>query len=158
MVNRITVRAWETAGDPDAFPEGGEPWQPLKLYYHHTFHRQRIEAMHQAMLDKGLESPYAERLEKWKADPDHDRKVTTRVPCAEYFPIRDRALIAHATQIDPDGHWFAIPLEVHQKAWPTEDYELVHSLVPTDLPEDDLFAGARDLASSYDGRRESIAV
>jgi mycothiol S-conjugate amidase len=67
--------------------------------------------------------------------------VTTRVPCAEYFPVRDRALLAHATQIDPDGHWFACPLRVHQAAWPTEDYELVQSRVPTELPESDLFAG-----------------
>jgi mycothiol S-conjugate amidase len=158
MTHKVTMQAWETAGDPNSYPEAGEPWQPLKLYYHHTFHRQRIEAMHKAMLERGLESPYAERLEKWKQDPDHERRVTTRVPCAEYFPIRDRALIAHATQIDPDGHWFAVPLEVHQKSWPTEDYELVHSLVPTSVPEDDLFAGVRGMESSYDGRSESISV
>jgi mycothiol S-conjugate amidase len=51
-----------------------------------------------------------------------------------------------------------VPLEVHQQAWPTEDYELAQSLVPRDLPEDDLFAGVRDLASTYDGRRETIGV
>ena len=57
--------------------------------------------------------------------------------------MRDRALLAHATQIDPDGAWFAVPLEVHQQAWPTEDYELARSLVESELPEDDLFAGLR---------------
>jgi mycothiol S-conjugate amidase len=36
-----------------------------------------------------------------------------------------------------------VPLEVHQKAWPTEDYELARSLVEAELPEDDLFAGLR---------------
>jgi mycothiol S-conjugate amidase len=65
------------------------------------------------------------------------------VPCGEYFPVRDRALIAHATQIDPDGPWFHVPLEVQQAVWPTEDFELVRSAVPTELPEDDLFAGIR---------------
>jgi len=34
-----------------------------------------------------------------------------------------------------------VPLEVHQQAWPTEDWQLVRSEVPTELPEDDLFAG-----------------
>ncbi len=158
MVHTVTMRAWQTAGDAAAYPEAGPPWQPLKLYYHHTFHRDRIMAMHEAMLARGLESPYAERLKDWKQDPDHERRVTTRVPCAEYFAVRDRALIAHATQIDPDGGWFAIPLEVHKQAWPTEDYELVESLVPVDLPEDDLFAGMRGLVSRYDGRRESIVA
>jgi mycothiol S-conjugate amidase len=35
---------------------------------------------------------------------------------------------------------------VHQKAWPTEDYELARSLVEVSTPEDDLFAGVRELA------------
>jgi len=156
MCHQVTMRAWETAGNPDAYPDAGEPWQPLKLYYHHTFHRQRIVAIHEAMLARGLESPYAERLEEWTRDPEHEKRVTTRVPCAEYYHIRDQALIAHATQIDPDGHWFAIPLELSQSAWPTEDYELADSLVASEIPEDDLFAGIRDLAAGYDGRRESI--
>jgi mycothiol S-conjugate amidase len=158
MCHLVTVRAWRAAGDPDAYPDAGEPWQPLKLYYHHSFNRQRLLALHEAMQARGLESPYAERLEEWKPDPDRERRVTTRVPCAEYFDVRDRALLAHATQIDPNGFWFAVPLEVHQQVWPTEDYELAESVVPVDLPEDDLFAGIRDLAAHYDGRRESMGV
>jgi mycothiol S-conjugate amidase len=157
MCHQVSMHAWKTAGDPDAYPDEGEPWQPLKLYYH-TFQRARIVAMHEALLARGLESPYAERLEQWKADPVHEERATTRIECAEYFAIRDQALLAHATQIDPDGHWFAVPLEVHQAAWPTEDYQLADSVVPTEIPEDDLFAGIRDLVDGYDGRRESIAV
>jgi mycothiol S-conjugate amidase len=78
----------------------------------------------------------------------HAARITTRVPCAEYFPVRDQALLAHATQIDPDGAWFACPLEVHQEAWPTEDYELARSLVESETPEDDLFAGVRELVET----------
>ncbi|MGH3471264.1 MAG: mycothiol conjugate amidase Mca [Nocardioidaceae bacterium] len=158
MCHLITMRAWQAAGDPAAYPGTGEPWQPLKLYYQHTFHRDRIVALHEAMLARGLASPYAERLEEWKPNPEHEQRVTTRVPCAAFFHVRDQALIAHATQIDPNGHWFAIPLEVSMQAWPTEDFELVESLVPVDLPEDDLFAGIRDLAYGYDGRRESMGA
>ena len=55
--------------------------------------------------------------------------MTTRVECAEYFPVRDRALLAHATQVDPDGPWFSVPLDIHQSAWPTEDWELARSRV-----------------------------
>lgn len=156
MCHRVSMRAWETAGDADAYPEAGTPWQPLKLYYQHTFHRDRIVALHEAMLARGLESPYTERLERWTPDPEHERRVTTRVPCADFFPVRDQALLAHATQIDPDGHWFAIPLDLAQEAWPTEDFELARSLVSVTLPEDDLFAGVRGLVDTYDGMRESI--
>jgi mycothiol S-conjugate amidase len=144
MCHKVTVHAFEAAGDPARYPEAGEPWQPLKLYYHHGFHRERTVALHEAMLAEGMESPYAERLAEWKPDPAHDHRVTTRVPCAEYFHVRDKALIAHATQIDPEGPWFAVPLRIHQQAWPTEDYELVRSLVDTEVPEDDLFAGVRE--------------
>ena len=146
MCHLVSVAAFEAAGDPERYPDSGEPWQPLKLYYHHSFHRERTQALHDAMEARGLESPYAERLAEWKPDPDHDARITTRVECAEYFPVRDRALLAHATQIDPDGAWFACPLEVHQEAWPTEDYELARSLVETELPESDLFAGIRETA------------
>ncbi|MBA2774621.1 MAG: mycothiol conjugate amidase Mca [Nocardioidaceae bacterium] len=158
MCHLVSMRAWETAGDPDSYPDAGTPWQPLKLYYQHTFHRDRIVALHEAMLARGLESPYAERLAEWEPNPEHERRVTTRVPCADYFAVRDQALLAHATQIDPEGHWFAVPLEVSQRAWPTEDFELVHSLVDSEIPEDDLFAGVHDLAATYDGQPESIGA
>jgi mycothiol S-conjugate amidase len=49
-----------------------------------------------------------------------------------------------------------VPLEVHKAAWPTEDFELAESLVETDLPEDDLFAGVRDIAESYDGSAQRL--
>ncbi|MFP5282866.1 MAG: mycothiol conjugate amidase Mca [Actinomycetes bacterium] len=139
--HEISVAAFTAAADPSAYPELGAPWQALKLYYHFNFHRDRIEALDAAMRLRGRESPYAERLATWKPDPDHQKRITTRVPCADYFAVRDRALLAHATQIDPEGHWFSVPLDVHQQAWPTEDYELVTTHVSTSEPEDDLFAG-----------------
>jgi mycothiol S-conjugate amidase len=143
MCHKITVAAFDAAADPDAYPDAGEPWQPAKLYYHHAFHRVRAQALHDEMLRRGLESPYGDRLADWKPDPAWDSRITTRVPCADFFPVRDRALLAHATQIDPDGLWFAVPLEVQQAAWPTEDYELARSHVDSPLPENDLFAGLR---------------
>ena len=32
-VHDISIVAFDAAGDPDRFPDAGEPWQPLKLYY-----------------------------------------------------------------------------------------------------------------------------
>jgi mycothiol S-conjugate amidase len=146
MTHRISIEAFEAAGDPDRYPGTGEPWQPLKLYYHLTFHKARFMALHEAMVEAGLESPYEERLREWGDDgrPDMGARVTTRVPCSDYFDVRDRALIAHATQVDPTSFWFACPLEIQQRAYPTEDYELARSLVDTTKPEDDLFAGIKD--------------
>jgi mycothiol S-conjugate amidase len=150
--HEVSVEAFEAAADPDRYPGCGEPWQPLKLYYHLTFHRSRILTLHQAMIDLGLQSPYAERISDWIDDEDEAsgkprHEITTRVQCGDYFEIRNRALIAHATQVDPEGGWFAVPTEVQRAAWPTEDYHLARSLVDVELPEDDLFAGIRERVS-----------
>ena len=147
--HEVAVEAFDAAADPDRYPGTGAPWQPLKLYYFATFHKARLIALHEEMLRRELESPYADWLAEWE-DPPKGRvplEITTRVPCAEYFAVRDRALLAHATQIDPESSWFAIPLEVSAAAWPTEDYHRARSLVDTELPEDDLFAGVRELVS-----------
>jgi len=139
--HEISVEAYAAAADPERYPDAGEPWQVLKLYYHHGWSYAKTVALHEAMLAHGLESPYAERLANWEREPDWDNRITTQVPCSEYYGVRDQALLAHATQIDPDGFWFAIPREIQADVWPTEDYELVDSKVETSTPEDDLFAG-----------------
>ena len=54
--HQISVAAFDAAGDPDCYPDAGEPWQPLKLYYHHSFNRPRMQAIHDAMVAHGLES------------------------------------------------------------------------------------------------------
>jgi mycothiol S-conjugate amidase len=140
--HEISMAAFDAAGDPDRYPGTGDPWQPLKLYYSHGFSRARTVAIHEALLAAGLESPWGEMLEKWPADRrDPGERVTTRVECADYFAVRDEALKAHATQIDPTSRWFLLPPGMMREIWPTEDYELVRSLVDSPTPEDELVAG-----------------
>ncbi len=146
--HEVSVAAFEAAGDPDRFPDAGPPWQPLKLYYNLTFHKSRLEKLHQAMLAAKMESPYAEWLVKWEDKAGDAERLTTSVPCAEFFPVRDAALIAHATQVDPTGRWFAVPVELQRETWPYEDFQLARAVVDTTLPEDDLFAGVRERVSS----------
>ncbi len=144
--HNVSVEAFEAAADPDRYPASGEPWQPLKLYYFASFHRARYQALHEELLRRGIESPYADWFKSWdeRAEDREELEITTRVRCGDYFATRDQALKAHATQVDPDGAWFACPLEVQRAVWPTEDYHLARSLVNTELPEDDLFAGIQE--------------
>jgi mycothiol S-conjugate amidase len=143
--HEVSVAAFDAAGDPERFPDAGTPWQPLKLYYSHFFTRQRMQLLHDALIAAGEESPFGEWLAKWDSSvPDVMERVTTQVQCAEYFPVRDDALRAHATQIDPASPWFGVPYALEAQLWPTEEYELVRSLADTTLPEDDLFAGVRE--------------
>jgi mycothiol S-conjugate amidase len=87
MCHRVSVEAFDAAGDPDRYRGLGEPWQPLKLYYHMGFNRSRLAALHEAMLAHGLESPFAEWLQRWEDRADQSRRITTRVPCADYFEL-----------------------------------------------------------------------
>ena len=152
--HEVSVEAFDAAGDPDRYAGTGDPWQPLKLYYFATFHRERLTALHAEMQRRGLESPYGQWLARGDGEPlaPAELPITTRVECSEFFAVRDRALLAHETQIEPAGSWFACPLDVQQAAWPTEDYHLARSLADTEVPEDDLFAGIRELVASDDRR------
>lgn len=86
-----------------------------------------------------MESPFAGWLERW--DPDRPDPSTTHVHIADFLSQRRRALLAHATQVDPEGLFFRIPEEIVAEVYPWEDFELARSRVPTDVPEDSLFAG-----------------
>ena len=140
--HEVSVAAYEQSGDPEAFPDAGEPWTVSKLYYTHGFIRDRMVLFSDEFARHGQESPFTEWLSKW--DPsrgDLMGRVTTQVECGKYFPQRDDALRAHATQIDPNGVFFAVPLEWQQRLWPTEEFELAQTRVKTSIPETDLFAG-----------------
>lgn len=141
MCHKISVEAFEASGDSERYPGTGDPWQPLKLYYDRGFSRAKIVALHETLLASGGSSPFAEWIDHWADRPEPS--VTTQVNVADYFEVRDRALRAHATQIDPTGWFFMIPHDVQRRVWPWEDFELVRSLVPVQTPEDDLFAGLR---------------
>jgi mycothiol S-conjugate amidase len=146
MCHRVSVAAYDAAADPAAFTDAGEPWAVGKLYYDHGFSLPRVRTVHEAILARGLESPFAEWLERWNAQERPEREVTTRIECADYFGQRDQALLAHATQIDPDGFFFAVPRDLEREVWSVEEFELAQSRVPTSVPEDDLFAGLRGVA------------
>ncbi len=141
-VHEITLPAFDAAGDPDSYPDLGEPWQPLKLYYV-AWSRARMLATHEKFLELGLESPFDQ---KWLERPDHDHRITTRLDVADLHRVRRDALLAHETQIDPESpFWFGLPPDV--VAYRYDDYILARSLVDSPLPEDDLFAGIRQRVS-----------
>lgn len=145
--HETTMAAIDAAADASYRPDLGEPWQVLKVYYNHQFTKARVLALHEAMLEAGLESPYTEWITNWSERDDTFPRVTTRIDASDFFDVRDAALIAHRTQIDPEGMWFAVPLDMQRRVWPTEDFELARSVVATTLPEDDLFAGVREARS-----------
>jgi mycothiol S-conjugate amidase len=165
MCHTVSMSAFAAAGDKSAFEHAGQAWQPLKVYYNQTLSKARIVAYHEAMEAAGLESPYGEWISRWQ--DRGERVITTRIECADYFEVRDQALLAHATQVDPEGPWFTVPLTMQKDLWPTEDFEAAVSYVSIGSQESDLFAGlgtperasamatSGDLHIAYDGRKEA---
>ena len=56
-----------------------------------------LETLHQACLDRDVESPFTKWLERW--DPDHVDPTTTRIDVGDFLSVARQALMAHATQI-----------------------------------------------------------
>jgi mycothiol S-conjugate amidase len=140
-VHEVTVAAFEAAGDPELYPEAGDPWQPLKLYYT-GFSPRRIRILDQAFKDRGEESPYSRWFEKG-FPAEWEDAFTTYVDVGDFLEKRTQALLAHRTQVDPAGFWFRLPDDVVRQVFPYEEFILAKSLVETAIPEDDLFAGQR---------------
>ena len=103
-VHEITVLGFERAGDPDWYPDAGEPWQPLKLYFTSGFTRRRITSMHEWFLEQGEESPFVKWIERMNAEADdvdaeagigdHD-PTTTRIDVRGFLEV-GRAASARA--------------------------------------------------------------
>ena len=140
-VHDISVPAFERAGDPDAYPEHGRAVaaaEAVLLGLVAGPHRRHAREVPRAR------SQVAVRGSLVRAAVQDDR-LTTHIDVGDYYDVRVKALRAHATQIDPTSpFWFGLPDEVAATVYPWEEYILAQSRVPTEIPEDDLFAGIRD--------------
>jgi mycothiol S-conjugate amidase len=147
-VHDISVLAFERAGDPTWYPELGEPYQPSKLYYT-TWSRRRLVAVHEGLIRHRGESPYDAN---WFERPDHDHRITTRIEVGHFLWARTGALMAHATQVDPnEPFWFGLNDDQLAEIYPWEDWILAKSTldpIADGDTENDLFDGIPDLDHS----------
>ena len=155
-VHDAGLAAFRAAGDPEQFPEAGEAYQPAKLYY--TVHSAaRFLAIHEKFEELGLESPFDE-VWRQRLDSMPEDVPTTVIDIAGHTDVRRLALLAHATQVDPESKfWFGLPPEVMGTIQPHDDYRLalvgdpdgtVSAYEWDGVVETDLFAGVSAIASS----------
>lgn len=137
----VTMRAVELAASADTDLDG-EPWDVPRVVYATGFPRERWEAIHHALVERDLDSPYADWFKgiEERGPRDADKPADVRVHVADWFDRRDEALRAHATQVDPDGPWFRIPRDLEVEVFPWETYVLLRG-VPYPDDADDLLAG-----------------
>ena len=140
---QVTVRAVALAADPQAsLPEA--PWQVAKRYVH-TLGKDRLLALHRALLDAGLSSPFGDaeltRVQDLPLGTDA-AEVTTEVDVRSWLDAKRRALAAHASQIGPDSFFLNTPEELMGQMFATEQFVLEAGTPGVEHGrESDLFSG-----------------
>lgn len=136
MANRITVKAFDAAGDPGFHcPSAPEPWQPDKLYYT-AISRARLRMMARLARERGEQPGF---------DPDRmgtpDEKITAIVDVRKYLARKFEALLCHKSQIGPHSFFRRVPDELKEEAFGYEYYEGVRGRPANGQKESDLFEG-----------------
>lgn len=171
--HRVTVCAFDAAGDPNRFAGTGTPWQPLKLYAL-AWSRERWRDLRRRLAARGIPfyfgsppadgtsaagdaappSPAVDHLGETAAEAasvqddeegwgQPEATVTTFIDTKEYWRRTRDALAAHRTQFAPDSGFLTLPDDLAADFRSTEYLVLLRSLVETTLPETDLFVGIR---------------
>lgn len=142
--HKITVAAFQAAGDAAQFPAAGQPWTPLKLYY--TAYRRSIwRKAWEYMRSQGEKTPLDDPetdLSRYVDDP----RTTTSINIAPYLERKLESLMCHRTQINEKWGFLMLPAHLRSELLTHEDFVLVESRVdlpPRDDNEHDLFAGIR---------------
>ena len=141
QAHRVTVAAFDAAGDPAYAPELGEPWAPAKLYW---------TAISKSWLQRGIDQLRASGHEDFfgveSADDlpmgVPDEAVTTEVDASAFIEAKIAAMRAHATQIAVDGPFFALSNNIGQGVWGIEQFTLARGTRrDPEERETDLFDG-----------------
>jgi mycothiol S-conjugate amidase len=123
-IHDLSTAVFDAAADPARFPDTGDPWAANRLYAP-VFSLRRLRALSEAMESRGMESPFSRWIER--IGPDAVDPPLTVIEIGPYVERARDALRAHRTQIDPDGPWFQIPLDIVLSVYPHEDFELLAS-------------------------------
>ena len=144
QAHRVAMYATQLAGVPSYRRDLGEPWSVARLFWA-TMSRSRMMAGIQALRDAGDTETFQ------GFDPDgplssllsDDADITVEIDGRPWVALKIAAMRAHATQITPDGPFFAGGEALGDARWAAEYYRLA---VGVPLPggggwADDLFAG-----------------
>jgi LmbE family N-acetylglucosaminyl deacetylase len=140
MAHRVTITALAAAADATRFQEAGTPWHVPKVYYTAWARSDALRAlkmMHLLGQKTGFRDP--------DFDPHSigcpDELITTRVNIRPVLREKWRALFAHRSQMHQwDFFWWFLQL-TGPWLYQYESFRCVHSPLPLQEPESDVFAG-----------------
>ena len=141
QAHRVTIAAFEAAGDPGRYPDAGPAWQPAKLYYT-ALPISLLRMGYDALKEMGEETPFGVTSPDDLPFGDPDETITTRIDARDFLDAKTDAMRAHRTQILVDGPFFALSNHIGQREFGLEHYRLIRGTPPAPgVVEEDLFAG-----------------
>jgi N-acetyl-1-D-myo-inositol-2-amino-2-deoxy-alpha-D-glucopyranoside deacetylase len=145
-IHYLAETAFAAAADAAQYPQqieqGLAPHQAAKLYFTAIPKRFFRNAV-QTMQELGMEIPerYLQRLEEPFGLPDE--ACTTDVYVPDFWDTKQAAIQCHATQLNPDSIFSALPSDVMRQLMAWECFQLAESNVGEDGDSHDLFTGLR---------------
>lgn len=141
-IQRAAVAAFHAAGDPDQFPELGEPFQPEKLYYH-IFPRGFIRTAVRALRLLGRDPSQFGRnkdidLERLAGDEDYPPHA--QISYKKEKHLKEKASQCHASQITFSTQGPLLMRLIRQLTPARDLFMQAHPPVPDDFRSRDLFA------------------
>ncbi|HST63571.1 MAG TPA: N-acetyl-1-D-myo-inositol-2-amino-2-deoxy-alpha-D-glucopyranoside deacetylase [Mycobacteriales bacterium] len=144
QAHRVAMAALDPAADPAYEPSLGPAWTVPKVYWT-ALPRSAIQRGIDMMIEAGQSGLFgASSVDELEFVVD-DALVTATLDARKFLPAKVAAMRAHASQIAPDGPFFAMMETLGDEAFGLEYYRLVRGEPgPQDGPdgrETDLFAG-----------------
>ena len=138
-MHRIGTGAFYGAGDIGRFPleDGEQAWEPKKLFWA-TFPRSAVRRMQEMQLEAGTMT--AEEAAAEPSAGSRDEDITTWIDVDGQQDRKERAVLAHTTQIPADSWFRGMPQEMRDGFLGTEPFTLAFSRVDCD-PTGELFDG-----------------
>ena len=136
MANRVTLSAFDAAGDPECeCQQKLKPWNPSKLYYT-AIPIGRLQTLQKWAIASGEELGF---------DPEvlgtPDEKITTTVDVREHVSRKLDALFCHQSQVRSDSFFRRMPDEWRDEFFGYEHFVCVKGCGTSHPKETDLFEG-----------------
>ena len=124
-MHKHTAAAFDACGDPEAYPDAGAPWTPVRLYWG-SFGMRRFAAMWTEMQKRGLvpESEVnPERDERFaKALSEPEPVISLIHPCADLAPLKRAAAAMHRSQFGESSMFARLPDDLRDRFFGEERF------------------------------------
>jgi N-acetyl-1-D-myo-inositol-2-amino-2-deoxy-alpha-D-glucopyranoside deacetylase len=139
QAHRVTVAAFDAAGDPGRYSDAGEPWQPAKRY-ETAIPRSVLQQAYEMLVEMGEDAPFGVTSPEELTFGSPDDIITTRIDASSFIDAKVAAMRAHRSQIATDGMFFALTNNIGQGAFAVEHFILAQGPpIPAGHIESDLF-------------------